>query len=125
MALYNEVDASLRSKGFYFSDIELAFGWLVEKGRIRLVDILGTNAWVTHCGQAPLPPDKPIMRIGFGDIPIFESILNAYRNAQAATQSLTKAKRKDYEAKRALQAAYDSVRLSAQAPAPVSAPALG
>lgn len=125
MGLYREVDSYLRfTTDAGFTEIELAFGWLIEKGRIEL-ECYGTNAWARHRALEPLVFDKPIKRLGFEDIPIFEKLLNATRVAREAEQSLAVAKRKAYQAERVLREAYDSIRLTTRAPKPVSASGLG
>lgn len=126
IGLYNEVDSYLRfTKGAGYTDIELAFGLLVEVGRIRLVDICGTSAWARHCASKPLVFDRAIKCLSFADTPTFAQLLNAERNSWEAAESMAKAKRKVHETEQARRAAYDSVRLAAQASKPVAPSALG
>lgn len=125
MKVYREVDNYLRcAVGAGFTEIELAFGWLLEQGRIEL-ECYGTNAWARHRALDPLVFDKPILRLGFEDIPTFEKLLNTYRNAQEARQNLAKAKRKANQAELELREAYDSIGLTARTPESVPASALG
>jgi len=126
MGLYKEVDSYLHfTLGAGYTDIELAFGLLVEVGRIRLVNVYGTSAWARHCASKPLAFDRAVKCLSFADTPTFARLLNAERNSWEAAESMAKAKRKVRETEQARRAAYDSVRLAAQASGSVSAPALG
>jgi hypothetical protein len=125
MGLYREVDSYLRfAIGAGYTDTELAFGWLIEEGRIEL-ECYGTNAWAHYRALEPLSFDRPIKRLGFENVPTFAGLLNAQRTTWEAEENLAKAKRKAHEAEQALRAAYDKIRLAAQTPEPISAPALG
>lgn len=116
MKLFREIDTHLHFSmpDASLTQIELAFGWLIEQGRI-LLECNGTNAWAHYRASEPLVFDAPILRLSFDDTPTFVALTSAEMTAREANRNLAVAQRKAREAQLALTGIYDRIRFTAPA----------